>query len=223
MSQHTRTTTATSTTAACHLLPWDVLCNSISNPTDASHGVSIQATGGTSWHPWITTDVMSFSSRPHKQNKSPTPSISNTSTSHSQHWCLKIWSSKQSRIFQVQSKAARNLAITATHKLRRSRDSPMCSALGTPCPFSKGAHWGTSKGAAWRTSKSAVWHRQQQRNTLWCGFATPIDCYVPYCVHTTAATNNYCIRINSRQSQEEERNTIIISCWMFGPMTARNC
>ena len=46
-SQLTHITTATSTTTACHLLPWAVLCNSISNRTDASHGVSIQATDGT--------------------------------------------------------------------------------------------------------------------------------------------------------------------------------
>ena len=85
MSQLLRTTTATSTTTACHLLPWAVLCNFTSNPTDASHGVNIQATAGTSRRPRITTDATSFSSRPRVQNESPTPSISNTSTSHSQH------------------------------------------------------------------------------------------------------------------------------------------
>ena len=66
-----------------------------------------------------------------RANESPTLFFSNTSISHSQHWWLKIWWSRQSKIYQMPLKEAR--ILVATHKLKQSHDLPMCSDLGTNC------------------------------------------------------------------------------------------
>ena len=129
MSWHMHTITEISITTECHLLPWAVLCNSTSNQTDASLGVSIQVTAGTSQHLQITTYTTLFLLKPPEQNKSPTSFISSTSTQPTLMTEDLMIKAIQDLSYAI--KGGKNLV--ATHKSKQSLDSPMCSDLETNC------------------------------------------------------------------------------------------